>query len=207
MQARLDLDFQAVSEESRTLFEEIGEADFASISAWADSIVDRCDAAISTLERQYPSLKGETLEYMDNQDMIDAVLLAHCNSVTGNRREAERLIGALLASGLISDKAIQTNRELGLVRVAAHAVAGDISTAISELEGIEFESMPLAISAIALPVDKLPVFGALYEEKPFQKYAMQERYQIARQARLLAAGETHKEIEAKVNAAGYVLSN
>lgn len=207
VQARLDLDFQAVSEESKTLFEEIGEADFASISAWADSIVDRCDATISTLERQYPSLKGETLEYLDNQDMIDAVLLAHCNSDVGNRREAERLIGALLASGLISDKAIQTNRELGLVRVAAHAVAGDIPTAIAELEEIDFENMPLAISAIALPVDKLPVFVALYDEEPFQKYAMQERYQIARQARLLAAGETQQEIKAAVNAAGYVLSN
>ena len=36
---------------------------------------------------------------------------------------------------------------------------------------------------------------------------MQERYQIAHQARMLAAGETHQEIEAMVNAAGYVLSN
>lgn len=144
---------------------------------------------------------------MDSQDLIDAVLLAHCNSAIGNRREAERLISALLASGLISDKAVQANRELGLVRVAAYAVAGDLPQALSELEDIESEKMPLAISSIALPVDKLPVFGALYDEAPFQKYAMQERYQIARQARMLAAGETQREIEAKVNAAGYVLSN
>lgn len=207
VQARLDMDFEAVAMESKVLYEEIGEADFAALSAWADSMIDRCDLAISTLERQYPSLKGETIEYLATDDLIDAVLLAHCNSTMGNHREAERLIGALLASGLISDRAIQINRGLGLVRVAAHAVAGDLRQALSELEEIEIDSMPLAISAIALPVDKLPVFDALYDKEPFRKYAMQERYQIARQARMLAAGETHQEIEAKVNAAGYALSN
>ncbi len=91
--------------------------------------------------------------------------------------------------------------------MAAHAVADDVARALSELAEIESENMPLAISTIALPVDKLPVFGALYDEEPFQKYAMQERYEIARQARMLAAGETHQEIEAMVNATGYVLSN
>jgi hypothetical protein len=201
------MDFEGVSAEATLLFDEIGREVFASISAWADSIIDRCDAAIPTLERQYPSLKGETLEYMDTTDLIDAVLLAHCNSVTGKSDEAKRLIDLLLASGLISDKAIEFNRELGLARVAAHSVAGDVTQALSELEKIGIESMPLAITAIALPVDELPVFSALFDEEPFKKYAMQERYQIARQARMLAAGETLQEIKANVSAAGYVLSN
>jgi hypothetical protein len=201
------MDFEGVSAEATLLFDEIGREVFASISAWADSIIDRCDAAIPTLERQYPSLKGETLEYMDTTDLIDAVLLAHCNSVTGKSDEAKRLIDLLLASGLISDKAIEFNRELGLARVAAHAVAGDVPQALSELEKIGIESMPLAITAIALPVNELPVFAALFDEEPFKKYAMQERYQIARQARMLAAGETLQEIKANVSAAGYVLSN
>jgi TolB-like protein len=207
VQARLDLDFATVSTEASLLFEQVGDETFAGLSAWADSIIDRCDAAIETLERQYPSLKGETIEYLDTGDRINAVLLAHCNSVTGNNQEAERLIGALLASGLISKEIAQTNRELALTRIAAHAVVGDVTQALSELEEIDAQNMPLAITEAALPVDKLPVFSALYDEELFQKYAMQERYEIARQARLLAAGETQQEIQAEVNAAGYVLSN
>jgi len=207
VQARLDMDFGTVSEEANLLFEEVGDEVFAALSAWADSVNDHCDTAISTLERQYPSLKGETIEYLDTGDRINAVLLAHCNSVIGNTREAERLIGALLESGLISEEIARTNRELALVRIAAHAVVGDISQALSELEGIDARDMPLAITEAALPVDKLPVFTALYDEEVFRKYAMQERYEIARQARLLAAGETHQEIEAEITAAGYVLSN
>lgn len=207
VQARLEMDFGTVSEEAKRLLEDVGGTDFAALSAWADSIIDRCDEAIGTLERQYPSLKAETIEYLDAGDLINAVLLAHCNSTTGKRKEADRLIAALLASGLISEQAIETNRFLRLVRIAAYSVGGEAARALAELEQIDPEEMPLAISPIALPVDELPVFSALYEEEPFRRYAMQERYQIAQQARMLAAGETRKEIEATINAAGYVLSN
>jgi tetratricopeptide (TPR) repeat protein len=207
VQARLDMDFEGVSTEAKLLFAQVGENEFAALSAWADSIVDRCDAAVETLERQYPSLKGETIEYLDRGDLFNAILLAHCNNVTGRRKEARRIIAALLASGLISEQATESTRAIKLVRIAALAIGGDTDEALAEMQKIDVDTMPLAITEIALPVDELPVFAALYNEAPFQKYATQERYQIARQARMLAAGETQREIEASVTKAGYTLGN
>ena len=62
----------------------------------------------------------------------------------------------------------------------------------------------MAISAIALPVDELPVFQALYDEEPFRQCARPERYRIAQQARMLASGETERKIKAQIEAAGFV---
>ena len=194
----------AVASEARALFEQNGEADFAVLAAWADAIASRCNAAVPALERQFPSLQGETLQYLEAADLIDAVLLAHCYAATGDQRASDRLTGLLLTSELLSDNAVRAQPALRLVRVAANAVANDIETALAEFALIEEGRAPLAISAIALPVDELPVFQALYDEEPFRQYARQERYRIAQQARMLASGETEREIKAQIEAAGFV---
>ena len=181
--------------------------EFAALSAWADSIRGECAQAVGTLERQYPSLKGEVIEYLDGQDLINAVLLGHCYAVTGDDRNASRLTGALIASEPLSDKALEANPARRLVRVAAHAVRGNVATAITELQDIDIDNSIIMVSAIALPVDELPVFEALYDEPPFREYATRERYRVASQARKLASGETREEILAAVEAAGYSLSH
>jgi hypothetical protein len=150
-------------------------------------------------------LKGEIIEYMDNDDLLDAVLLAHCNAETGNASESERLTRALLTSDLLSEVALRAAPGLKLVRIAAQAVAGDKRAALNDLAAIDIKTVPLAISKIGLPIDELPVYESLFEESAFRNYATQERYQISQQARMLAAGETEKEIIAQVKAAGYTL--
>ncbi|HEX5766005.1 MAG TPA: tetratricopeptide repeat protein, partial [Woeseiaceae bacterium] len=204
VQAQLDRQFDAIAAEARILFERNGATRFAVLAAWADAIAGRCDAAVPSLERQFPSLQGETLQYLDATDLIDAVLLAHCYAENGGQRESGRLTRLLLTSEMLSDDAVRYRPRLRLVRVAAHAVAGDIDTALTELQLIEAGKAPLAISAIALPVDELPVFEALYGEEPFRQYARQERYQIAQQARMLASGQTEQEIKAQIESAGFV---
>jgi TolB-like protein/Tfp pilus assembly protein PilF len=205
VQAQLEKDFDAIAAESKVIFEQNGEARFARIAAWADAIAGRCEETVPVLERQFPSLKGETLQYLEAPDLIDAVLLAHCNAETGHRKEAQRLTQMLLTSELMSDEALEINRGLRLVRVAAHAVGDNIDAALSELRKIDIDSTPLAISAISLPVDELPVFEALHGEESFQQYARQERYLIAQQARMLASGETEEHIEAQLKEAGFAL--
>jgi TolB-like protein/Tfp pilus assembly protein PilF len=204
VQAQLDKDFDAIAAESKALFEQNGESRFALISAWADAIAGRCEKTIPVLERQFPSLKGETLEYIDAADLIDALLLAHCNAESGHSREAQRLTQMLLASELLSDERLEISNGLRLVRVAAHAVGNDIEAALSDLAKVDIGRTPLAISAISLPVDELPVFAALHDEESFQQYARQERYQIAQQARMLASGETEKQVAAQLTEAGFV---
>lgn len=204
VQARLDRDFEAVADESRLLFDQSGESRFRILSAWAAAITDRCETAVAALEEQFPSLRGETLQYLESSDMIDAVLLAHCYAATGAGADARRLTDMMLASDLLSNDAVRVNPSLRLVRVAANAVAEDTDAALRELEAIDPNRAPLAISMIALPVDELPVFENLYAEPPFQQYARTERYQIAQQARMLAAGETEQVIKTEVEAAGYV---
>jgi TolB-like protein/tetratricopeptide (TPR) repeat protein len=205
VQAQLDRNFDLIAAESAAVFKQTGESDFAALSAWAEAIAGRCAASIPVLENQYPSLKGEIIEYMDNDDLLDAVLLAHCNAETGNASESERLTHALLTSDLLSEEALRTAPGLKLVRIAAQAVAGDKRAALNAIAAIDIRTVPLAISKIALPIDELPVYESLFEESAFRNYATQERYQISQQARMLAAGETEKEIIAQVKAAGYSL--
>lgn len=207
VQARLDLDFKNLAVEARTIFELTGESEFAALTAWAEAVSGNCKAAVATLERQYPSLKGEVIEYMDAPDLINAVLLAHCNKEVGRDKESARLTNALFASDLISGKALQFRPGLKLVRVGLHAVAGDRETALAELERIDPDDAPVAISALALPVDDLPIFEALFDAEPFKKFATHERYRIAQQARMLASGETAKEIQLQVEMAGYTLGD
>jgi hypothetical protein len=107
----------------------------------------------------------------------------------------------------LSDKALEANPARRLTRVAAHAVAGDVPAAVDELRAIDVDKSPIMISAIALPVDELPVFAALYDESPFREYATGERYRVASQARMLASGDTREEIIADVDATGYTLSH
>jgi tetratricopeptide (TPR) repeat protein len=206
VQARLDHDFEALATEAKLVFAETGESEFAALAAWSDALAGNCRSAIRTLERQYPSLKGEVIAYLDAGDSGDAVLLAHCNNVVGNEIEAQRLISTLLAAEVLSDEAVRQNPALRIVRVAARAVGGDVAAALTELALMDPDKAPLAITSVGLPVDELPVFSALYDEEPFQKYAANEHYRIAQQARMLAAGETVEEIRAEVEAAGYTLS-
>lgn len=207
VQARLDLEFTTLAIESRGLFEQTGEADFAVLSAWAESVSGNCRSAVTILERQFPSLKGEVVEYMDGRNLIDAVLLAHCNKEIGRERESSRLVDALFASDLISGEALTVRPRLKMVRVGLHAVAGNISSALQELQRIDPNNTPVAVSMLGLPVDDLPIFAALIDEEAFSKFAATQRYRIAQQARMLASGETEKEIQLQVAAAGYTLGD
>jgi hypothetical protein len=203
VQARLDRDFEGLSTEARRLFQQSGEPRFRVLAAWADAVSGRCAATVTGLEEQFPSLRGESLQYLESSDLIDAVLLAHCYAVTGARHESARLTDMMLTSDMLSDEAIGVNPALRLVRMAANAVAEDIDAALAELAAIDSARAPLAISAIALPVDELPVFEALYDDEAFRQYARNERYQIAQQARMLASGETEQAIKAQIEGAGF----
>ncbi|NCF71984.1 MAG: hypothetical protein GWP67_00645 [Gammaproteobacteria bacterium] len=207
VQARLNLDFESLAIESLALFELTGESDFAVLSAWAESVAGDCESAVSILERQFPSLKGEVIEYMDGGDLINAVLLAHCNKEIGRDSESTRLTAALLASDLISDEALKIRPGLKLVRVGLHAVAGDPQSAIYELKRIDPNNAPVAISVLSLPLDDVPIFEELIGEESFTKFAANQRYRIAQQARMLASGETEKEIQLQVKMAGYTLGD
>lgn len=207
VQARLDMDLRTLSEESQLIFRQTGDEDFAALSAWADALRDRCDATVVTLERQYPSLKGEVIEYLDGSDLINAVLLAHCYSKTGNQADSGRLTSALMASDPLSKRAVEANPARRLIRVATYAVAKDVPKAIAEMEAIDMDNSVIMISPIALPVDELPVFEAIYDEEVFRQYASREHYRVAAQARMLASGETAQQVLAEVEAAGYTVRN
>jgi hypothetical protein len=125
----------------------------------------------------------------------------------GRDEESARLAGALFASDLISGDALTIRPGLKLVRVGLHAVAGDNDSAIYELKRIDPNNAPVAISVLSLPVDDLPIFAALTDEEPFRKFAATSRYRIAQQARMLASGETAKEIQLQVEMAGYTLGD
>lgn len=207
VQALLDRDFETLAREAMQLHQSSGASYYSAQAAWAESMLGRCGNAIPLLETQYPTLRGEVIEYLDNMDLGDAVLLAHCKSATGARADAERLTEALLASPMLSDAAIRYTPYRRLLRVATHAVAGDVTAALADLGSIDPESMPLGFGRLALPLDELPVFENLTAEPEFQRYASQERFQIGRQARLLATGETEREVTAHIEAAGYKLQD
>jgi TolB-like protein/Tfp pilus assembly protein PilF len=205
VQAQLDHDVDAIAEEAKQLHAQLGESHFAILSAWADAVAGRCDVAAETLETQYPSLRGEVIEYIENSDLIDAILLIHCNSLIGKRADADRLTAALWDTGMLSDSALQADKRLAIVRVAFHSVTGEVDKAISDLVAIDRDSMTLGIAEIILPIDQLPVFETLYDSPEFQEYAKNERYQTARFARMLASNETEREIIAMVENAGYTM--
>jgi TolB-like protein/ribosomal protein S10 len=205
VQAQLDQDVDAIADEAKRLNAQLGEPRFADLSAWADAVAGRCDEAARTLDNQYPSLRGEVIEYIEDSDLIDAILLSHCKAITGEQTDTERLIAALWDSGMLSDSALQANKTLAIVRVALHAVDGNLDAAISDLVAIDRESMTLGIAPIVLPIDQLPVFEALYDTPEFQEYAKNERYQTARLARMLASNETEQEVIAMVEDAGFTM--
>ena len=205
VQAQLDEDIDAIAREAKRLHEELGESRFAALSAWADAVAGRYDVAAATLDTQYPSLRGEVIEYIENVDLINTILLAYCNKQLGNQQDADRLLTALRDTGMLSDQELKSNRTLPIVRVALHAVEGNIDAAIADLAAIDKASMTLGVAEIILPIDELPVYEALYDEPEFQEYAKYERYQTARFARMLASGETDREITAMVEDAGYTI--
>lgn len=203
VQAWLDRDFATTADEATKVFAITGHAEFAALSAWAHAQDEKCAASVPILERQYPSLRGEVLHYVDQSDLGNAVLLAHCYQQTNKGQDSERLLNALLTSKQLSDDAVRSVPPLRLVRIAALAVAGRIEDARAELRTLDVDRMPLAISSIALPVDELPVFEAMYDVDEFKAYATRERYRIAQQARMLASGKARDELIAEVQAAGY----
>ncbi|MEL7187066.1 MAG: tetratricopeptide repeat protein, partial [Pseudomonadota bacterium] len=207
VQAQLDHDFETLSVEAKQLHESNGEQGYATLSAWADAAADNCQQSVTTLERLYPSLKGETIEYIDSPDLIDAVLLAHCNKKIGRNDESMRLAIALLDSDLLNDSALEYRPALRMVRVGLYAVMGEVQKAISELSAIDVSQAALALSSLALPVDELPIFDNIKDHETFQAYASQERYRIAQQARMLASGETEKDIRLDVQASGFELAD
>ena len=206
IQAQLDQDVDAIADEAKRLNAQLGEPRFADLSAWADAVAGRCDEAARTLDNQYPSLRGEVIEYIEDNDLMEAILLVHCNALTGNQADADRLTAALWDTGMLSDNELQVDATLAIVRVALHAVDGNLDAAISDLVAIDRDSMTLGIAPIVLPIDQLPVFEALYGSSEFQEYAKNERYQTARLARMLASNETEREVIAMVEDAGYTIS-
>jgi TolB-like protein/Tfp pilus assembly protein PilF len=205
VQARLDLDFENLAIEAYAIFDATGETVFAELGAWADASAGNCQSAVTTLERQFPSLKGEVIEYLDSQNLIDAVLLAYCNKEIGRDAEAARISDALFASDLISGDALIARPGLKLVRIGLHSVADDRDAALSELALIDPNNSPVAISSLSLPVDDLPIFATLANEDLFKKFATNQHYRLAQQARMFVSGETAQEIEQQVKLAGYTL--
>ena len=207
VQAWLDRSFSDVVDEASKVFAQTGETEFAVLSAWANAVDGNCAATVGTLERQFPSLRGEVLEYIDRTDLLNAVLLAHCYADTGAKDDARRLSSMLLDSELLTGEEAERSSLVAITRIAVLAVDGQIEVAVNELAAMDLDRQPLAIAPIALPVDELPVFEALYDEPTFQAYAREERYKIAEQARMLAAGDTVAEIRADVEAAGYTFND
>ena len=206
VQAEIDRDYEAVAEEARILYEEHGEGRFATITAWSAAVVGRCRDAITVLDKQYPSLRGEIIEYIASEDVLDAVLLGYCEKQVGNADEGTRLIRALLASPLFAENAVNVDMQARVARIAAHAVGGNTEQAIRELNELREISIPVAIAPVSLDVDELPVFESLYDEPDFKDFANQREFEIARQARMLASGETEQEVVAMVEAAGYSIT-
>lgn len=205
VQAELDQDIDAIAREARRLHKALGENRFAVLSAWADAVAGRYDVAATTLETQYPSLRGEVIDYIGLDDLMNAILLAYCDGVLGKKQDADRLIRALWDTGMLSDKSLKSNRSLPIVRVALHAVEGNVDAAVADLVAIDKASMTLGVAEIILPIDQLPVYEALYDTPEFQEYAKYERYQTARFARMLASNETDREVIAMVEDAGYTI--
>lgn len=207
VQAQLDHDFETLSIEAQRIYEQSGNSGYASLSAWADAAADNCAQAVATLNLLFPSLKGETIEYIDSQDLIHAVLLAHCNKNLGREDESLRLAGALLDSELLNDNALDYRPSLRMVRVGLYAVMGEVQRAIAELSAIDVSRAALAISPLGSSVDELPIFDSIKDQEAFRSYVSQERYLIAQQGRMLASGETEKEIRLDVESSGYLLAD
>lgn len=205
-QAWLDVDHAAIVEEATRLFAQTGESEYAVLSAWSSAFDDNCRSSIAVLERQYPSLKAEVINYLDSTDIIDAVLLAHCYRETGNAPESGRLIAALLASDSLSDRALASFPSLRLARVAALAVAERGGEAVELLGSLNYDELPVVISQIPLPASQLPVFDNLRSEAAFDQYVSRERFRLAQQARDLASGEALDALVAEVRAAGYTFT-
>lgn len=205
-QAWLDLDYEAVVDEATRLFARTGETEFAELSAWANAMLDQCEPVVQTLQRQYPSLRGEVITYLDAVDAINAVLLAHCNSEIGNQRESSRLIAALLASEMMSDEALASRAELPLVKVAALAVDNRGEEALDFLQTLDQDGLPVAISELPLPASELPVFDNIRDTEAFGRFAARERFRIAEQAKDLASGKTQEAIVADIREAGFTFT-
>lgn len=206
VQAWFDRDYEVVVAEATKLFAQNGDSSFAVLSAWANTKREDYRSAISTLERQFPSLRGETIEYLDAGDAINAVLLAHCYSQAGQTDDANRLISALLTSRVLSDESVASIPGLAMTRAAAFAVVGDIDKAEEILQWVDQDRMPPKLTPIALPIDDIPIFANLSDSPVFQDYATHERYRLAQQAKMLASGETQQELTADLEAAGYTFN-
>ncbi len=202
-QAWLDLDYEAVVDEATRLFARTGETEFAELSAWANAMLEQCEPVVDTLQRQYPSLRGEVITYLDSLDAINAVLLAHCNSEIGNQRESSRLIAALLASELMSDEALVSWQDLPLVKVAALAVDDRADEALAFLQTLDQDELPVVIAELPLPASELPVFDNIRDTEAFERLAARERFRIAEQAKDLASGKTQEAVVADIREAGF----
>lgn len=203
VQGWFDRDYEVVTAESTRLFAQNGDSGFAILSAWANTKQGNFQSAIGTLERQFPSLRGETIEYLDSGDAMNAVLLAHCYTQMGKTNDAQRLVAALLASKALSEKSVTAYPVLALVRAAAFAVAGDTEAAEKIFATVDQDRMPPKLSAIALPIDDIPIFSNMHSSEVFKSYATNERYRLAQQAKMLASGETLENLVAEVEATGH----
>jgi len=206
VQAQLDRDYPALAQEAEALFDSQGETFFAVANAWANAKSGNCRRSIEVLKKQFPSLQAEVVEYVETFELMHAVLLAHCHALEGDTEETHRLTNLVLDSKLLTGEDAGIYGIDNLIRSAAHAVAGDTESAIRVINKIAADRMPLAANPLAVTVDESPVFVNLYDEPDFQDYARRERYEIARQGRLLASGDTEREVVASVEEAGYTLT-
>lgn len=205
-QAWLDADHATTVDEATRLFAQTGGSEYAVLSAWSSAFGDDCRSSIAVLERQYPSLKGEVINYLEAGDVIDAVLLSYCYGETGSASEGQRLIGALLASDNLSAAALRSWPSLRLAKVAALAVADRKSDALNELGALDLDELPVVISEIPLPASQLPMFDSLRGDEVFDQYAARERFRLAQQAKDLASGQALEDLVAEVSDAGYTIS-
>ncbi|MCS6760258.1 MAG: hypothetical protein MO852_16005, partial [Candidatus Devosia euplotis] len=124
----------------------------------------------------------------------------------GDTLASARVSGMLLASDQLSQEMVENLPIRRIVRIGALAVNGQSGQAINELGRLDSNTMPIGMGSLALPIDEVPIFESLNESEVFQRYATQERYRLAQQAKLLASGESEKELIASVESAGYQIT-
>ena len=179
---------------------------FAGISALAHAMLAQYGDAIRILERQYPSLKGKQLEYLDDTDMRPAALLVYCYQQIGDLDSANRLADLLLSSEHLAESglaAIPSNR---LTLAELLTIRGDFSAALAELNKRSEMGLNYNWNDLAIPMADNPILQSLRDEPQFAQFIVREKRAIAEQAELLRSGATAKAVKADVEEAGFTLA-
>ncbi|MFK7958070.1 MAG: hypothetical protein AB8B96_18380 [Lysobacterales bacterium] len=204
--ARINEDYAQVVVEADRIFVQTGGTVFAGISALAHTMLGQYEDAIRILERQYPSLKGENSEYLDDSDMGPAVLLVYGYQQLGDAQTADRLANLLLSSEHLSEPGLDAIPFNRLTLAELLTIKGDTTGALAELKKLSAMGLNYGWNDLAIPIAENPVLKSLIEEPQFAQFIAREKQAIAEQAEMLRSGATALEVKADVEKAGFTLS-